>query len=93
MSTGHVAGIAVRHPLIVAVGNHYGVTVATCVPADPEIKSGFERTVQIAKADLVPTDSNGGTCATLGGTQSRTANDLRSQSILRPAPGGGIFRV
>jgi hypothetical protein len=58
VSTGHVAGIAVRHPLIVAVGHHYGVTVATCVPADPESKGGVERTVQIAKADLVPTDTN-----------------------------------
>jgi transposase len=58
VSTGHVAGIAVRHPLIVQVGHHYGVTVATCVPADPESKGGVERTVQIAKADLVPTDTN-----------------------------------
>jgi hypothetical protein len=58
VSTGHVAGIAVRHPLIVAVGHHYGVTIATCVPADPESKGGVERTVQIAKADLVPTDTN-----------------------------------
>jgi hypothetical protein len=58
VSTGHVAGIAVRHPLIVQVGRHYGVTVATCVPADPESKGGVERTVQIAKADLVPTDAN-----------------------------------
>ena len=58
VSTGHVAGIAVRHPLIVQVGRHYGVTVTTCVPADPETKGGVERTVQIAKADLVPTDTN-----------------------------------
>jgi transposase len=58
VSTGHVAGIAVRHPLIVAVGHHYGMTVTTCVPADPESKGGVERTVQIAKADLVPTDTN-----------------------------------
>ncbi len=58
VSTGHIAGIAVRHPLIVQVGHHYGVTVTTCVPADPETKGGVERTVQIAKADLVPTDTN-----------------------------------
>ncbi len=58
VSTGHVAGIAARHPLIVQVGHHYGVTVTTCVPADPETKGGVERTVQIAKADLVPTDTN-----------------------------------
>ena len=39
----HVAGIAVRHPEIVAVGGHYGITVATCVPADPESKGGSAR--------------------------------------------------
>jgi transposase len=54
----HVAGIAVRHPLIVAAGGHYGVTIATCVPADPESKGGSEATVRIAKADLVPTEVN-----------------------------------
>lgn len=54
----HVAGVAVRHPLIVAAGKHYGVTIATCVPADPESKGGSEATVRIAKADLVPTDTN-----------------------------------
>lgn len=58
VTTGHVAGIAVRHPLIVAAGHHYGVTIATCVPADPESKGGSEATVRIAKADLVPTDTN-----------------------------------
>jgi hypothetical protein len=54
----HVAGIAVRHPAMVAVGGHYGVTVATCVPADPQSKGGSEATVRIAKADLVPTAAN-----------------------------------
>jgi transposase len=54
----HVAGIAVRHPQMIALGGHYGVTVATCVPADPESKGGSEATVRIAKADLVPTDAN-----------------------------------
>ena len=54
----HVAGIAVRHPEIVAVGGHYGITVATCVPADPESKGGSEATVRVAMADLVPTDAN-----------------------------------
>lgn len=58
VTTGHVAGIAVRHPLIVAAGVHYGVTIATCVPADPESKGGSEATVRIAKADLVPTEVN-----------------------------------
>ena len=54
----HVAGVPVRHPLIVAAANHYGVTVATCVRADPESKGGSEAAVRVAKADLVPTDAN-----------------------------------
>src|SRR5919109_30043 len=58
VSTDHVAGIAVRNPQIVAVGRHYGLTIATCVPADPESKGGSEATVRIAKADLVPTEHN-----------------------------------
>jgi hypothetical protein len=58
VSVDHVCGIAVRNPQIVAVGRHYGVTIATCVPADPQSKGGSEATVRIAKADLVPTDHN-----------------------------------
>ncbi len=54
----HVAGVPVRHPAMVALGGHYGVTVATCVPRDPESKGGSEATVRVAKADLVPTDAN-----------------------------------
>ena len=50
----HVAGVPVRHPEMVAVGGHYGITIATCVPADPESKGGAEATVRVAKADLVP---------------------------------------
>ncbi len=54
----HVAGIAVRNPQVVAFARHYGVTVHTCEPADPASKGGSESTVKIAKADLVPTDTN-----------------------------------
>ncbi len=54
----HVAGIPVRHPMIVAAGRHYGLTVHTCVRFDPESKGGSESTVRIAKADLVPTKAN-----------------------------------
>jgi transposase len=53
-----VAGIPVRHPEMVAMGRHYGCTVETCVPFDPESKGGVEATVKIAKADLVPSDAN-----------------------------------
>ena len=52
----HVCGIAVRNPQIVEVSRHYGLTIATCEPADPQSKGGSEATVKIAKADLVPTD-------------------------------------
>ena len=58
VTTGHVAGIAVRNAEIVEVAKHYGMTIRTCVPADPESKGGSEATVRIAKADLVPTEVN-----------------------------------
>jgi len=54
----HVAGIPVRHPQMVAMGRHYGCTVQTCVPFDPQSKGGVEATVKIAKADLVPAQAN-----------------------------------
>jgi transposase len=54
----HVAGVAVRHPHIVAVGRHYGLTVKTCVPEDPQSKGGSEATVRLAKRDIVPTEVN-----------------------------------
>jgi len=58
VTTDHVCGIAVRNPQIVAASRHYGLSVATCVPADPESKGGSEATVRVAKADLVPTGHN-----------------------------------
>jgi transposase len=58
VTTDHVAGIAVRNPEIVEVARHYGTTVRTCLPADPETKGGSEATVRIAKADLVPKEVN-----------------------------------
>lgn len=58
VSVDHVAGIAVRNQQIVAAARHYGVSIQTCVPADPQSKGGSENTVKIAKADLVPTDHN-----------------------------------
>lgn len=54
----HIARIAVRHPTLVAAARHYGVVIATCVPADPQSKGGSEATVRIASADLVPTEAN-----------------------------------
>lgn len=54
----HVARIAIRNPEMVAATAHYGLTVATCLPADAATKGGSEATVRVAKADLVPTDAN-----------------------------------
>jgi len=58
LTLDHIARIAVRHPTMVEVGRHYGLTLASCVPADPQSKGGSEATVRIASADLVPTDAN-----------------------------------
>lgn len=54
----HIARVAIRNPEMVAAAAHYGLTVLTCVPADPASKGGSESTVRVAKADLVPTDAN-----------------------------------
>ena len=58
VTTEHVAGMPVRNPAMVAWSRHYGVTIHTCVPADPASKGGSESSVKIAKADLVPKDTN-----------------------------------
>lgn len=58
ITTMHVAGIPVRHPMIAQVAAHYGVSIVTCVPADPESKGGSEATVKVAKADLLPLATN-----------------------------------
>jgi transposase len=58
VTVGRVAGLAVRHPVMVAAGQHYGLVIETCVPYDPQSKGGSESTVKVAKADLVPTDAN-----------------------------------
>lgn len=58
VTADHIARLPVRNPEIVAVARHYGLTIRTCVPADPQSKGGSENTVKIAKADLVPTEAN-----------------------------------
>jgi hypothetical protein len=58
VTTDRVAGVPVRHPVVVAGARHYGLEVQTCVVADPESKGGSEATVKLAKADLVPTEAN-----------------------------------
>jgi hypothetical protein len=58
VTVDHVARIAIRNPDMVAAAGHYGLTVATCLPADAPSKGGSEATVRLAKADLVPTEAN-----------------------------------
>jgi transposase len=58
LSVDHIARIAVRHPTMVELGRYYGLTLASCVPADPQSKGGSEATVRISTADLVPTNAN-----------------------------------
>ena len=58
VTVDRVAGIAVKHPILVAAARHYGLVIHACVPADPASKGGSESTVKIAKADLVPTEAN-----------------------------------
>ncbi|AHH97553.1 hypothetical protein KALB_5368 [Kutzneria albida DSM 43870] len=58
VTTDHIARIPVRNQQIVEIAHHYGLTIRTCVPADPQTKGGSEATVRIAKRDLVPTDVN-----------------------------------
>ena len=38
VTVNHVCGIAVRNPQIVAASRHYGLSVATCVPARPRVQ-------------------------------------------------------
>ncbi len=52
VSVDHVAGIAVRNPELVEVARHDGLTIRTCVPADPQTKAGSKAAVRIAKAVL-----------------------------------------
>src|SRR3984893_12951875 len=40
LTLDHIARIAVRHPTMVEVGRFYGLTFASCVPADPQSKGG-----------------------------------------------------
>ena len=48
----------VRNQQTLDFARHYGVTVLTCQPADPATKGGVEASVKLAKADIVPKDTN-----------------------------------
>jgi hypothetical protein len=58
VTSEHVAGIPVRNTRMLGFARHYGLTIATCMSADPASKGGSENAVKIAKADLVPCEAN-----------------------------------
>lgn len=58
VTASHVASLPVRNRLIADFARHYGTTIATCVPGDPQSKGGSEANVRIGKDHLVPTDAN-----------------------------------
>ncbi len=58
VTASHLAGVPVRNQQTVDFARHYGVTVLTCQPADPASKGGVEPSVKLAKADIVPKDTN-----------------------------------
>lgn len=58
VTTGHIAGVPVRNRAAVTFGRYYGISVLTCRPADPASKGGVENAVKLAKADIVPTETN-----------------------------------
>jgi len=58
VTVSHIAGVPVRNQQTVDFARYYGITVLTCQPADPATKGGSESSVKIAKADIVPKDTN-----------------------------------
>jgi transposase len=58
VTVSHIAGVPVRNQQTVDFARHYSVTVLTCQPADPASKGGVESSVKVAKADIVPKDTN-----------------------------------
>ncbi len=58
VTVSHIAGVPVRNQQTVDFARHYGITVLTCQPADPATKGGSESSVKVAKADIVPRNTN-----------------------------------
>lgn len=58
VTVSHIAGVPVRNQQTVDFARHYAITVLTCQLADPATKGGSESSVKVAKADIVPKDTN-----------------------------------
>lgn len=54
VTSDYVCRLPVRNAQVVSVARWYSTTIHTCMPYDPAPKGGVERSVQIAKDDLVP---------------------------------------
>ena len=75
----HIARVPVRHPDVVAAGRHDGMTLRSCVPADPHTTGGTEADRAVAKADLVPTEATlRGEYATFAELEAACAAALRT---------------
>jgi hypothetical protein len=71
----HVAGIPVRHPMIVAAGRHYGLQVHTCVPL---VRSSDRPLRQVARELGVDHETLRNWVRTAE-RRGHTAHDLRPQ--------------
>lgn len=58
VTPGRIASLPIKHQAVVRFARHYGTTIELCEPFDPQSKGGSERTVALAKADIVPTAHN-----------------------------------
>ncbi len=58
VTIGHVARTAVRSPQVVTFARYYAVMVLTCQLRDPASKGGVENSLKLAKAGIVPTETN-----------------------------------
>ena len=75
ISVDRVAGVAVRHPEIVAAGRHYGCEVHACVPYDPEFEGRLGEHGQAGLGRL-------GSASTLGPDQRRSGRSMSGSQLM-----------
>src|SRR6266511_2419934 len=85
VTVDRVAGIAVKHPELVAAGRHYGLQIRACVPADPASKGGSES--QQLPVEIVP-DSTYTSAASRSGPPARHAAPSTLKMAMRCCASG-----